>query len=125
MNINVISHNMQKCLVFMVVISPVPFNLTMVFYTQMLLWHFLMLSIFENSMFLFVGSFVRTFTHQWEGGSGRFICHKNRPGPRMNFAGVISGSRGTKGVEGPPAPREKFKYLQILIKFEPHVLATK
>ena len=60
---------------------------------------------------LLVGSFVRTFTHQWEGGlDGSYVS------PGMNLAGVISGSghiQVQRGAEGPPAPREKFKYLRF------------
>ena len=42
--------------------------------------------------------FCPAFTHQWEGGSGWFICQKNRPSPRMNLTAVIFGSGHIQGA---------------------------
>ena len=58
-------------------------------------------------MFLLVGTLVSwlvgwlvcpAFMRQWEGGSGRFLCQKNRPGHGMNLVGVTSGSGHIQGA---------------------------
>ena len=50
-------------------------------------------------MFLLVGWLVcPAFTRQREGGSGRFIFQKNRPGHEINLAGVIPVSGHIQGA---------------------------